>query len=277
MMNSSETQSSLEFVFLSISAAITHPDRIPEWQDHWQIKMLKNKKLSIYKFVIQFIRILFLMGILQVHADDIEIYGGITSDLIYRGISQSSGKPRATLSLDWNRNNGMYFGTNISAGEAAGRFRREKDYSAYAGYFTSIGKDDAVEFSLSYYAFQGEFPRSWDYLEMRSDYHFAKNVSLTLAYTDDYYGRDIKNTYTSINWRPEIYDSVYGLLTLGNTHIKSSYFSNNIRDYSVGIVTSFDRWDIHLGYFYAEDEVRSVYESSAVGGRTAIQINYAIY
>lgn len=239
--------------------------------------MLKNKKLLTYKLAMQTTLLFLLMGILQAHADDVEIYGGITNDLIYRGISQSSGKPRVKLSLDWNRNNGLYLGTNISAGEAAGRYKRDKDYSVYAGYFTSIGKNNAVEFSFTYYAYQGEFPSSWDYLEVRSDYHFGKDVSLTLAYTDDYYGRDIKNTYTSINWRPEIYDSVYGLLTLGNTHIKSSYFSSNFKNYSVGFVTSFDRWDIHLGYFYAEDEVRSVFESNSVGSRIAIQLNYAIY
>ena len=67
------------------------------------------------------------------------------------------------------------------------------------------------------------------------------------------------------------------LLTLGNTHIKSSYFSSDFKNYSVGIVTSFHRWDIHLGYFYTEAEARYVFESNSVGSRTAIQINYAIY
>lgn len=77
---------------------------------------------------------------------------GITSNYIWRGITQSDKKPAVSAGADYNHQSGFYAGTWFSTVD----FGDETDfeYDFYSGYTTEINGAD-IDFGYIYYGYQG--------------------------------------------------------------------------------------------------------------------------
>lgn len=142
---------------------------------------------------------------------------GITSNYIWRGITQSDKKPVVSAGADYNHQAGFYAGTWFSTVD----FGDETDfeYDFYSGYTTEINGAD-VDFGYIYYGYQGG-----------EDNHFSE------AY--------IKVSIDSLS---------IGVSTLvdsqwGDSFTDSTYFEGN---YTFELANDFSL-DLHAGFYDLKD------------------------
>ena len=84
---------------------------------------------------------------------------GLFSEYIFRGISQTAGKPAVQGGFDWAHSSGFYLGTwgsNISWLEDFGAYTRSSlEWDFYGGYKGSINDDWNYDLGTIYYLYPG--------------------------------------------------------------------------------------------------------------------------
>ena len=139
-------------------------------------------------------------------AGDLSIYVGLSSETLTRSISPSAGVPSLQFSIDANFESDFFSGVNLSYGKSVEAPKRNRQFDVYAGYFSRISDKVALEYSIVYYGFYGDFQQSWNYFELRNDVHLSKAFSINVAYSNNYYGRNKDSLYSGLNWQPKIAD-----------------------------------------------------------------------
>ncbi|MGW8393071.1 TorF family putative porin [Pseudoduganella sp. HUAS MS19] len=138
-----------------------------------------------------------LAGILAASAQaQVSGSAGIVSDHLYRGISLSSGKPAARLSLDVDGANGCFAGGQVVSGQLAPQSHRTAQWLGYAGYAARLQSGLSWEAGLSAYAFHGA--PDWNFREAFVGISF-ENYSARLHYSPDYLGLRERTVYAELN------------------------------------------------------------------------------
>ena len=87
---------------------------------------------------------------------------GIFSQYIFRGLSQTAGKPAVQGGFDWAHSSGFYLGTwgsNISWLEDFGAYTRSSlEWDFYGGYKGSLPADFGYDLGVLYYYYPGTYP-----------------------------------------------------------------------------------------------------------------------
>jgi uncharacterized protein (TIGR02001 family) len=121
---------------------------------------------------------------------------GIVSDYMYRGISLSSGKPAARLSLDVDGANGWFAGGQLVSGQLAPQSHRNAQWLGYAGYAQRLPSGLSWETGVSAYAFHAA--RDWNFREVFIGLAF-ESYSARLHYAPDYLGFGERTVYAEFN------------------------------------------------------------------------------
>ena len=113
-----------------------------------------------------------MLGLSSVAAAEISMNLGVTSNYIWRGMTQTDGAPAISGGLDWDSGSGFYLGTwasNVDFGPDLGKYELDL-YGGYAGEVSEFGydvgvilykydSDDEADFSELY------VNGSWQFLE----------------------------------------------------------------------------------------------------------------
>lgn len=146
----------------------------------------------------------FCAGLGAAHADEVTFYGALTSDYVFRGISNSDGHGALQLGVDVNLEFGLFGGvwastTDINTGN--GNRSREVDY--YFGYERYFGRDWSVSVSVNRYTYPGSSGNfSYDYSEYTASIGFADRIWLVFDHANSIFGHDAAadNVEILANW-----------------------------------------------------------------------------
>lgn len=121
---------------------------------------------------------------------------GIASDYMYRGVSLSSGKAVARLSLDFDAANGWFAGGQVVSGQLAMQGHRNAQWLGYAGYARRLPSGLSWEAGTSAYAFHNT--PGWNFREVFAGLAFG-DYSARLHYAPDYLGFGNRTVYAELN------------------------------------------------------------------------------
>ena len=199
-----------------------------------------------------------------------EITGNValTSDYKFRGISQSDESPAIQGGLDYAHDSGFYVGTWASSVDfdtnGAG-YDGSLELDVYAGFGNTIGDSDfGYDVGVMYYAYPGDDGAEGDYFEVYGGLSW-KDLSLSVAYSDDYYAETGKFYYVAgdyffsfaENWTLDLHAGY-------NSFDEEGFLSDGADqywDYSVGVGVSLAGLDLSLAYVGTDLDEEEVFGS----------------
>ncbi len=200
----------------------------------------------------------------------------LTSDYVFRGVSQTRESFALQAGIDWTHETGLYlgvWGSSISFSQEDDSFLEQ---DAYIGFANSIGNFSYDISAIFYYYPKENDLNYWEFaLNLGYDFEFAA-VSLGTLYSPDYFGTLDHGWYTSAGVNiPIPVEIPYGFdlaldLTAGWTHTDEDIFASdqNYWDWSVGLVVGLPKgFSLDLRY-HDTDEPIDIADSRFVGGLT---------
>lgn len=134
-------------------------------------------------------------GLAQGEPPDLSWSLALTSDYVFRGISQSRGKPALQAGVTRSWSGGAYAGTWTS-GVDQGPGEPNREIDVVAGYRVPIGDAIELDVSLNRYVFPGA--GTGNYNELVAVAGFADAYRLSLAYTDDLWHTGSNSLYLGL-------------------------------------------------------------------------------
>lgn len=177
------------------------------------------------------------------------------SDVVHRGINLTDGRPALGLNASYDFASGVFVGVggHYASGEASGR-ELLRSLNTHLGWFTSFRQDQALEISLSHYAFDDV--ADWSYSELRGDWHLSKQLSLTAAWSPDYHGRAQGSNF-AVTWKPDINDRTYMIVSGGPGWLGDD-IDKTLLWGTVGIGTRVANFDVELSFSAVNENTRRV-------------------
>lgn len=172
----------------------------------------------------------------------------ITSDYLFRGISQTNEEPAFQAGLTYKTPFGLYLGawtSNVDYG--AGDPDQEVD--GFVGYNTDLGINWKFDVMINRYQYPGA--GASNYAELITKTTFLKTYSVTVAYTDDLYGTRTDGYYCALdaNW------TLPDAFTLG-VHAGHSVYTSSLNrvdhdynDFGVNVGKTFGPLGLSVGYY----------------------------
>jgi uncharacterized protein (TIGR02001 family) len=192
-----------------------------------------------------------LVTSLAANANAGDIGGNITltSDYLFRGISQTGGDPALQGDLNYTTESGFYFGSWAS--QVDGFADLEWDF--YAGYDYALAEDTTLHLSGIYYTYHGTGGADIDYFEAIIGISQAvgeNTIGASFEYAPDFGNSDARQTYIK----------AYGSMPLAenwalDAHVGRINFSDEVAaglpdttDWMIGISYGYEAFTVSAGY-----------------------------
>lgn len=189
----------------------------------------------------------------EAHAD-ISANAAVVTDYRFRGISQSNENPAVQAGFDYEFGNGFYLGTWGSTVDfdSTGDFNGSLELDFYGGWGTDIGENSSIDLGYIYYAYPGDDAGlEGDYQEFYVNYGW-RNLSLGIAYSDDYYGESGSFWYYQANYDWSFAENWALALHVGYNEFDDDVFLSSDKghylDYLVGVTWSVVGVDLGLSW-----------------------------
>ena len=169
----------------------------------------------------------------------------VTSEYMFRGISQTDDKPAIQVGAGYSFSNGIYVGgwaSNVDFGEST-----DAEIDAFIGWNGDLNDSVNLDVQLVRYNYVGE-PDGVDYAynELIGKVSFAENYSATLGYTNDFLNTDTDSFYAGVGGSWAVGNDFNVTAGLGYTTVQGP--EDGYMDYSVGLNRDFGPANVALGY-----------------------------
>lgn len=201
---------------------------------------------------------------------------GIFSEYIFRGISQTAGKPAVQGGFDYAHSSGFYLGTwasNISWLQDFGSYSRSSlEWDFYGGYKASIGDSDwSYDLGTLYYNYPGkryEGIVSADTWELYAGIGW-KWLSAKASYSlKDYFGARPTGAKTDGTWYFD-FSAAYPVGESGVTLIAHYGILDVAHDASGDAKVGYDDWKLGVSYTVPDGTLKGVEVGAYYTGSTA--------
>ena len=204
------------------------------------------------------------------NAGEIEANVALSTDYIFRGISQTDNDPAISGGFDYSFDSGFYlgiwasnvdFGSNLETVEnAAGETVLVNETSStsteidvYGGYAVEIADGVELDLGYIYFVYPGD-SSALNYSEFTASVTFYEDLSFGLIYSPDYFGSDEDAIVFNTDYSFGIAKNLSLDLHAGYTTVSGddNFFANNVDDYidySIGLSTSAAGVDLSLTYY----------------------------
>lgn len=211
------------------------------------------------------------------YASDLSVYGTLTTEYIYRGLSISDHNPAVQGGIDYRHDSQLFAGawiTTIDLRNANGS--RELEANFYAGYRHDFSPDWAATATVLRYAYPGATGNhSYDHNEVLIEVSWGENYAIEYAFTDDVYGlgQDAKSLQFSAAW-----PMGSGWL-LGANLGRNDLSSRGVPEYwygDVGLSLTGSRFVLDIRVYDNESSGTTRFESSQAGARLVLSVSAAL-
>ena len=196
----------------------------------------------------------------------------VFSEVIDRGQSLTNGDPAIGASFSYDAPSGWFAGIGgfYSDGSPWGA-SKTRNWNAFGGWFRELDGDRALELSV----FRNQFIDidNWDYTELRGSYHLDPELSISLAWSPDYYGREADSVIAAGNWRPELSAATYLLLSGGAGYLAGPW-DTSIYYAEAGIGYRARRLDVSLTLNAVDNDSERIFFTD--GTTVALRLSYLL-
>lgn len=168
----------------------------------------------------------------------------VVSDYRFRGISQSNKNPAIQGGFDYAFTNGFYLGTWGSSVnfDSDTVFNGSLELDVYGGWGKEFGENSTIDLGYIYYAYPGDDGKTiGNYQEIYANYGW-RDLSLGIAYSDDYYGDSGKFLYLQANYNWSFAEDWALAFHVGYNDFDEDIFLSSDKghymDYSIGLTWS---------------------------------------
>jgi uncharacterized protein (TIGR02001 family) len=208
---------------------------------------------------------------------------GFFSEYIFRGISQTTGKPALQGGFDYAHSSGFYAGTwasNVSWLRDFGAYTRSSlEWDFYGGYKLSLPADFALDFGTIYYYFPGSkngvnnpagiSADTWEIYAGVTWKFLGAKFSYSL---DDYFGARPTGQKTDGTWYLDLYGNYafgdsgfalnahYGILDVAKDGTQAAATEASYSDWRIGgtyTVPSGPVKGLEIGAYYSDTDVKN--------------------
>ncbi len=188
-------------------------------------------------------------------AQAVDISGNValTSDYRFRGISQSDESPAIQGGFDIGFENGIYLGTWGSSVDFDSNdgFDGSLELDYYGGWAGSITDSIGIDVGYIYYDYPGDDGAEGDYQEVYGSISLW-DLSLGVAYSDDYYGETGDFFYYQAGYSLGLTDNLSLDLHVGYNDLDEEGFlsdgATSYTDYSIGLTATWLAVDWSLAW-----------------------------
>lgn len=173
----------------------------------------------------------------------------VTSDYVFRGVSQTDRKPAFQAGVDYSfGGSGWYvgmWGSNVDFGDGT----PDVEVDAYIGWNADVTDNTNFDVQLVRYSYFGEDEDTFghiDYNELIGVVTWNEAYSLTGAYTNDYANTGESSWYVSLGGEWEVSDAFTFSASVGRTEFEDS---DGYSDWSLGVSRQFGPVNAALNYY----------------------------
>ncbi len=195
------------------------------------------------------------------------------SDVVVRGQSLTDGGAAIGANVSYDAPTGWFAGVSgFYSNDSPLDASKTRNWNAFVGWFRELDGDRAVEMSVVRSMFLDV--SSWDYTELQGYYHLSPELSASLTWSPNYYGRDADSVIVSGNWRPELSASAYLWLSGGVGYLSgpwdtSFYYAETGIGYRAG------RLDVSLMLSAVDDDSERIFATD--GTSLALRLSYLVH
>lgn len=173
----------------------------------------------------------------------------LTSDYVWRGVTQTDESPALQAGLDLSHESGFYagvWGSNVDFDDPDDGIDLEVDI--FAGWSWDLNETVNLDLSVTHYMYPGASDGyDIDYNEYTARVTFAETYYGVLGYADDFVNSDIEAMYLQVGGDWALGESGWGLsASVGMFDFDSGYGSYN--DFSLGVNKGFGPATFSLTY-----------------------------
>jgi|LNAP01.1.fsa_nt_gb uncharacterized protein (TIGR02001 family) len=173
----------------------------------------------------------------------------VTTDYVWRGVSQTDGDPAFQAGLTYTTPIGIYvgvWGSNIEFGSDA-----DYEVDGFVGYNVDFGEKVNFDVNLTRYAYPNEGALNWNELITKTT--FLEHYSLTVAYSDDTWATDESGLYYALGTSWEL-PAGFGIAAgVGRSDFSSDAGIDDYTDYNVGLSKSFGPATASVTYYSSDN------------------------
>jgi uncharacterized protein (TIGR02001 family) len=221
----------------------------------------------------------------------VEEFGGslaLTSDDIFRGISQTCGHPAAQADLHYRGAGGQSAGQAFaglwgSAGLGATACGKAREFNVFAGYSVQLAADSAATVTYTHYGYPGGAytiePLAgyrYDYDALEAQWAWQDQLYLTLAWTPDalrygYYSvvRDRRALSYGVQWHRPLRDGFSLAAGIGYDEIPDPA-GTGYGLWNAGLGYTLGALQVQVGYFGTSRRAERLFGSYVAGNRASV-------
>lgn len=203
----------------------------------------------------------------------------LTTDYVFRGVSQTDGAPTVSGGFDWASDD-FYAGVWASGVDFGDGTSTEVDF--YGGWTPSVGVFD-LDLGVIYYVYPDapDNPEQ-NYVEIYAGASTTLadlvEVGASVAYSPEYYLEDGESIYTSFSAGVPLgdmfaVDATVGFLSFQDEVDDQGQLNDNFMDYSIGLTTSFEGFDFDARFINTEGVSGENASGSPAGDRYVFTIS----
>jgi uncharacterized protein (TIGR02001 family) len=176
----------------------------------------------------------------------------VTSDYVFRGVTQSNFKPAVQGGLDYAfGDSGFYvgvWGSNIDFDDSEGP---NIELDSYVGWSHDLSEAWNLDLSVVHYAYLGESEAygSINYNEFIVKNTWNEMVTFTVGYAPDYSNADVESWYYNLGGTWEIGDAFSLNAGIGRTTFDDDTFSFDYNDWNIGVSRQFGPVNAAINYY----------------------------
>ena len=187
----------------------------------------------------------------------------VTSDYVFRGITQTDFNPALQGGLDYAfGDSGWYVGTWMSNIDFVSTGSPDIELDGYFGYSTDLSADWNLDLHAIRYFYLGESDGygSIDYNEYFAKVTYGGMISATVAYADDYANANFSSTYFQLAGTFDIGNGFSLNANAGHSDFSDGVGSYN--DWNIGVSRSFGPVECAINYY----DTNGNYSDALYGG-----------
>ena len=218
-----------------------------------------------------------LLGPANVGSTEVSGYLTVTSDYVWRGVTQSDGDPAAQLGVDLNNGAGWYGGVWGAAVDINNGPTRQRDVQVnyYAGYSAAVSVDWTVDAHVVVYTYPGaDSDVDYDYNEYSVGANYADRVWIEFSYSDDIYNTGFKTRNLEIYFEHPLANS-WVLGGGAGYYDVSDFVSSGYGYWELGVGRPLGVFDVDLRYHDTNRWVPVVSAPERADSRLALSIRWS--
>ena len=173
----------------------------------------------------------------------------LTSDYVFRGITQTDFKPAVQGGLDYSWGSGIYVGFWASNVDFADSDGPDIELDTYVGWNHDLSDQWNLDLSLVHYAYLGSDDAygDIDYNEVIGALTWNEMLTLNVGYAPDYSNLDFSSTWVNLTGSWELGNEIS--LNAGIGHSNFSDGNGSYNDWNIGISRPFGPATAAINYY----------------------------